>query len=83
MKMKKKRNKIIGNVIFFIVVVIILGIIIFNLNDINDIIKDARGVKLSFLFIAIGLLLLHMFLTNLSMYVIQRKLENSLSFSSL
>lgn len=80
MGIRKQRNKIIGNVIFYIVVVIVLGIIIFNLNDINDIIKDAISVKLSFLFIAIGFLVLHMFLTNLSMYVIQRKLENSLSF---
>ena len=80
MKTKKSNNKIIANVIFFIVVIVILGIVIFNLNDINEIIKHSKSAKISFLLIAIILVLLHMTLTNLSLYIIQRKVDNKLPF---
>lgn len=82
MEMTKQRNKIIANVIFFIVIIVILAIVIFNLNDINEIITHTKNAKIEYLFIAVGLLLIHMTLTNLSMYNIQRKADNKLPFKT-
>ena len=72
MNENKKNNKLIANIIFFIIVIILLGIVVFNLNDINDIIKHAKNMKASFLVLAVLLVICHMFLTDLSLYVLQK-----------
>lgn len=84
MNENKKNNKLIANIIFFIIVIILLGIVVFNLNDINDIIKHAKNMKASFLVLAVLLVICHMFLTDLSLYVLQKNVDNSLSlFTSI
>lgn len=80
METKKQRNKLIANLVFFIVVIIVLGVIVFNLNDVNDIISHTKDAKIEYLLVAVLFLLIHMTLTNLSMHNIQRKVINKLPF---
>lgn len=77
---RSSKKKLIANIIFFLIVIIVLGVIIFNINDINEIINHTKTAKIGYLIIAVVLVLIHMTLTNLSLYAIQSKVENSLPF---
>lgn len=80
MKENKKKKKLVANFLFFLIVIIVLTIIVFNLNDINEIINHAKNMKIGFLIIAILFVLIHLVLTSLSLYTLQSKVENSLPF---
>ncbi len=80
MEIKKRNNKIVANIIFFVIVIVVVGIVIFNLNDIKEIISVAQDAKVIFIVAALIVLLIYMFLTNLSMFLIQKKLSNHLDF---
>lgn len=74
------KRKLIGNILFSIVVIVVLFVVIFSLNDINEILAVIG--KANPLFFALGILMmvLHVFLTSLTYYIVQSGLESRLRF---
>ena len=76
----KSKRKIIGNIIFLIVVLIVLGILLFSLNDINEIWSIITSSSVPLLLLALGLSLVFMFLTNSSIQLITSGVGGNISY---
>ena len=80
MEIKKEKKKLLTNIIFFLVVIIVLAIVVISINLISKMKKLILNANLWFILFAVLLMLIHVCLTNLSMYIIQNKLRNSVNF---
>ena len=74
------KRKLIGNIIFGLVVTIVLLIIIFSLNDIDDIFNVIKGANIWFLLLAILFMLIHTFLTSVTFVIVKTGLPTELTF---
>ncbi len=74
------KKKLIGNIIFGIVVTIVLLIIVFSLNDINDIFDVIKSANIWFLMLSILLMLMHVFLTSITFVIVKTGLPTELKF---
>lgn len=74
------KRKLIGNIIFGLVVTIVLLIIIFSLNDIDDIFNVIKGANIWFLILAILFMLIHTFLTSVTFVIVKTGLPTELTF---
>lgn len=79
-KKNKSNRKIIGNIVFLIVVLIVLGILLFSLNDINEIWSIITSSNVALLLLALGLSLTYMFLTNSSIQLITSGVGGNISY---
>lgn len=75
------KRKLIGNVIFGLVVTIVLLVIIFSLNDINEIFKVIKGANIWFILLGVLLMLIHTFLTSITFVIVKTGLPTNLKFT--
>ncbi len=80
MEIAKKKKKITANIIFFVVVIVVLGVVIFSLNDIEDMINIIKDINVGFLFLGLSLMILHTLITNLCLFFIQTGLSQNVGF---
>lgn len=80
MEIKNRNRKIVANIIFFVIVIVVVAVVVFHLNDIEELMSVTKNTKIEFIILAIVFLLIYMFCTNFSMYLIQKELPNNLGF---
>lgn len=74
------KKKLIGNIIFGVIVTIVLLVIIFSLNDINEIVNVIKGANVWFLLLTILLMVIHVFLTSITFVIVKTGLPTELKF---
>lgn len=65
-----KKTNIVRNLFFVFISLVLVLVVVFSLNDIGEIYNALKGVNLLYVFVGMGLLLLYMITTNLSLHFI-------------
>ena len=78
--MNQDKKGLFSKIFFFAVITIALIILLFSLNDINEIVEVLKDVNWLWLLVGIGFLLLYIILNPISLYLLSKKQNESVGF---